>query len=282
MKLVRLFLSAACALLTVSAAPGWTANPAVAAAPVAPKANAGLTSHKAVYDLSLIKTVGGEGVRGARGTMTYTIADRCDGYTIESNVTMTLAYSDGNTQKVEQRYAAWEAKSGRFSSFTMQTIENDKPGKSYRGTITLDQNGAGTASYEGEKTTTFDLKPGTMLSTAHTQALLDHAAEGKNFFSGAVIDGSFDQGPFVVSAAIATARNAAAALDKDGARELSGGRYWPMSLAYFPQASQAAVPEYELGMELLPTGVSRAMTQDFGAFTIGFKLTDVAPLKPDC
>jgi hypothetical protein len=281
-KLVRFVYAAACVALTLGAGSGWDRSSAVAAAPVVPKAKTSLAPHKAIYELSLLRTVPGEGVRAARGTMTYTLADRCDGYTIESNVTMSLSFADGNTQKVDQRYAAWEAKSGRFSSFTMQSLENGEPAKAYRGTITLGADGSGTATYEADKPMSFELRPGTMLSTAHTAALLESAAAGKTFFSGHVIDGSFDQGPFIVTAMISGARDGRALLQKDGAGGVAAGRYWPMSLAYFPAASKAAIPEYELGMELLPSGVSRSMTQDFGAFTIGFKLTDFEQLKPDC
>lgn len=272
----------ACAAVALSVAPQGERGSARAAAPAAvPKANASLTPHKATYVLTLLRTSPGEGVRVARGSMTYSLADRCDGYTIESNVTMNLSFADGNTQKVDQRYAAWEAKNGRFSSFTMQTLENGNPGKTYRGSIALGQDGSGNATFEGEKTQTFKLAPGTMLSTAHTLALLEQAAAGKTFFSGKVIDGSFDQGPFVVTASIAGARDGRATIAKEGAA-LSAGRYWPMSLAYFPASSKGYLPEYELGMDLLPSGISRSMTQDFGAFVIGFTLTDVEPLKPEC
>jgi len=280
-KLVRLLSTTACVVFALSLLPHGGGNPAAAAAPAVPKAKASLAPHKATYRLRLLKTVPGEGVRAARGTMTYVLNDRCDAYTIESTVKMMLSYSDGNSQNVEQRYAAWEAKTGRYSSFTMHTLEGGTREKTYRGTITLDQNGAGVAEYEGDKTNVFKLKPGTMLSTAHTVALLEHAAAGETFFSGQVIDGSFDQGPFNVSALIASSRDGKVDAKTDKG-SVTGGRYWPMSLAYFPASSKESVPEYELGMELLPTGISRSMTQDFGAFAIGFELTDIESLKPEC
>ena len=280
MKFIRLVCTAVCVAVILSVAPQGDHSAAMAAAPLL-KAKATLTPHKATYVLSLLRTRSGEGVRVARGSMTYTLSDRCDGYTIESNVSMNLSFADGNAQKVDQRYAAWEAKDGSFSSFTMQTLENGSPGKSYRGSISLGQDGAGNATFEGDKTETFELAPGTMLSTAHTIALLEQAAAGKTFFSGKVIDGSFDQGPFVVTASIAGARDGRATLEKESGA-MSAGRYWPMSLAYFPASSKGYLPEYELGMELLPTGISRSMTQDFGTFIIGFTLTDLEPLKTEC
>ncbi len=282
MKIVRALSVAISVAVILGAAPQAGPNAAFAAATAVPKAKPTLMSHKATYRLTLLKTRPGDGVRSTRGTMTYTLADRCDGYTIESNVAMTMSYADGASQKMDQRYAAWEAKNGRSSTFTMQTLEDGAPSKSYRGSITLEQDGSGSAVYEGDKTETFKLAPGTMLSTAHTLALLEEAAAGKRFLSRQVIDGSFDQGPFVVSAAIASGRDGRPALDKDGMREISGGRYWPMSLAYFPASSRETMPEYELVMDLMPSGISRAMTQDFGAFTIGFTLVEVEELKPEC
>lgn len=282
MKLVRILCASAVVGLALTAAPQSERSAAAAAAPAVAKSRPALASHKAIYELTLLKTRPGDGVRAARGNMVYTLADRCDGYTIESNIAMDLSFADGSTQKVDQRYASWEAKNGRFSSFTMHTLENGKPAKTYRGTITLKEDGSGTASYEADKTTTFDLAPGTLLSTAHTIALLESAAAGKKFFSSAVIDGSFDQGPFVVTAMIAGSRNANAVLQKEDPAAVSGGRYFPMSLAYFPASSTAPIPEYELGMQILPSGISRSMTQDFGAFTIGFKLIDLEAVKPEC
>ncbi len=282
MKLVRLIFTAACVVLAVGAVPAWDRNAASAAAPAVTKARPSLTPHKATYELSLLRAAPGDGVRAARGTMVYTLADRCDGYTIESSVAMNLSYAGGNDQKVDQRYAAWEAKSGRFSSFTMQTLENNEPAKTYRGTITLDADGSGTATYEADKTTKFELAPGTMLSTAHTVALLENAAAGKKFFSREVIDGSFDQGPFLVTALIPTSREGRAAQDKESLGAMTGGRFWPMSLAYFSTSAKTTTPEYELGMELLPSGISRSMTQDFGTFSIGFRLVEIEQLKPEC
>lgn len=286
MNLARKLLAGRWFALRASVVAGLTiaAGNVLAAAPLAPAQSAkpGLASHKAIYELNLLKTVPGEGVRAARGSMIYTLADRCEGYTIESNITMDLAFSDGSVQKVDQRYASWEAKNGRFSSFTMQTLENGKAAKTYRGTITLKPDGSGVATYEADKPTTFDLAPGTLLSTAHTIALLQSAAAGKTFFSSDVIDGSFDQGPFRVTATIAGSRDGTAILRKEDPSAVSAGQYFPMSLAYFAASATKSTPEYELGMQMLPSGISRSMTQDFGNFTIGFKLVDLEAVKPEC
>ncbi len=251
------------------------ATPAHAAAPAAPPS---LTSHRAVYDLSLTKAMQSDGVRSAKGSMVYTITDRCDGYTIESNLQMELAFASGIDNQVDQRFASWEAKDGRSSTFRMQVLENGKLSKSYIGNVALDADGSGTVTYETDSIQKFKLPKGTLLSTGHTLALIKAAAAGEKFFIRPVIDGSFEEGPFMISAAIAAPRGG-----PGKAADLGAGAAWPVSLAYFHFATDAEAPDYELNMNMLPSGVARALSQDFGKFTLGFDLVRAEPVMvPPC
>lgn len=243
----------------------------------------GLLSHRAVYEMSLVKVSESDGVRAASGTMHYTLTDRCDGYTTETDMSLNLAYANGNANQVEQRYAAWEAKDGQSSTFRFQVRENGKLAKSYQGNILFKDDGTGIATYEGSEVTAFNLPRGTLLSTAHTLALLKSAAAGERFVSKMVIDGSFDQGPFWVAATIAPSRDGGVSPVKGDIGTLSQGRYWPIGMAYFPASSDQTVPEYEITQNLLGTGVAQSMVQDFGGFTVAFKLVRVEAITaPPC
>jgi hypothetical protein len=237
------------------------------------KNGAALASHRATYEMSLSKISSSDGVRAASGTMTYTLTDRCDGYTIETNLSLNLAFANGTDNQVEQRYAAWEAKDGRSSTFRFQVVENGRVAKAYHGNIRFKEDGTGTATYEGGETSTFDLPRGTLLSTAHTLALLKSAAAKETFLSKMVIDGSFDEGPFWVTAAIAPQHAGGVSPVKGSPdNELGTGRYWPIGMAYFPvKSEQQTTPEYEITQNLLGTGVTHSMMQDFGSFTLAFK-----------
>ncbi len=253
---------------------------AVAAAHAAPAAApvTALASHSAIYDLALTKAMQSDGVRAAKGTMVYTITDRCDGYTIESNLQMELAFASGIDNQIDQRFASWEAKDGRSASFRMQVLENGTLSKSYLGHVTLDADGAGTVTYETDAIRTLKLPKGTLLSTGHTLALLKAASAGEKFLIRPVVDGSFEEGPFTVSAAIAAPRGGSAK-----AGELASGGAWPMGLAYFPLGTDHEAPDYELSMSILPNGVARTMSQDFGKFTLGFDLVRAEPVTvPPC
>ncbi len=244
-----------------------------AAAPVT-----SLTSHRAIYDLALTKAMQSDGVRSAKGTLVYTITDRCDGYTIESNLQMELAFASGIDNHIDQRFASWEAKDGRTASFRMQVLENGNLSKSYLGHVTLDAESAGTVTYETDAIRTIKLPKGTLLSTAHTLALINSAGSGERFFTRPVIDGAFEEGPFTISAAIAAPRGGPAK-----AGDLASGAAWPVGLAYFPLGTDHEAPDYELSMSILPSGIARAMSQDFGKFTLGFDLVRAEPVTaPPC
>ncbi len=247
--------------------------PAVAASSPSPV----LESHRATYTLSLARLAKGDGVRAAKGGLIYALTDQCDGYTIESTLTLETAFASGSDEHLEQRFAAWEAKNGRRATFQMQNFEEGKLTKVYRGSVSLDESLAGTATYESDSVATFQLPPGTLLSTAHTLALLKSAAAGEKFLSRVVIDGSFESGPFRATAAIGPLREVP---QKSGVSipQLARGPLWPMEVAYFPLEEGKDLPDYEVNMQMVGNGVTRSMTQDFGSFAIGFELTNVESL----
>ena len=254
--------------------------PAPSASPSTPPAVT-LASHRAVYDVSLVRASQRDGVRGARGTMTYTLTDRCDGYTVESAMHLDMGLASGDDSELEQRFAAWEAKNNRSATFRMLTRENGAVKDSYHGEVKLDAAGAGTATYHGEHDVSYELPAGTLLSTNHLVAVLEAAEKGEHFVNRPVMDGSFDDGPYRVSAAIGPVRHAPVTAGQNG--EPASGSNWPLSLAYYPLDSDQDAPEYELMMAVGTDGIARHLVQDFGGFTLAFDLARVERITvPPC
>jgi hypothetical protein len=275
----QLWIVGAAAMLLATAARAQPIG-AVPIAPPAPPAIA-LASHRAVYDVSLVRASQRDGVRGARGTMTYALTDRCDGYTIESQMHLDMGLANGADSELDQRYAAWEAKDNRSATFRMLVRENGHVKDSYHGTVTLDGAGAGRAVYSGDQDVTYDLPAGTLLSTAHLAALLQAAARGETFVNRPVIDGSFDDGPYRVGGVIGPSKRAR--VPAGGAADLAAGPAWPLALAYFQLDSDQDTPDYELVMNVGANGVARHLVQDFGGFTLAFELLSAEPLAgPPC
>jgi hypothetical protein len=265
-------------------------TPAVAQPPLAapshppPARRAGsLASHRAVYAIKLVRATQRDGVRYASGTTSFLLTDRCRGYTVETSMHLELGMSNGDDSTMDQQYAAWEAKDNRSASFRMLSRENGNLKESYHGTVTLDDKGAGSITYVGlaDQPQTVDLPAGTLLSTAHTAAMLKAADKGETFFTRSVVDGTLDEGPYKVAAVIGPEPRRP--LKAAGTTPLEAGAARPFVLAYFPMKSDDDQPRYELTMDLYPNGVAKHMVQDFGGFTLAFDLVSVDPVAaPNC
>ena len=242
----------------------------------------GLIPHRAVYDVSLARMSENDGVRGARGTMVFIITDRCEGYTLETTMEIDMAFTSGVYNMIDQRFASWEAKNGRESTFRMEIIENGKMSRSHRGRIDLAEDGTGKIVIESDGTASFDLPPGTQLSTSHMLSILESAQAGKHFLSSPVIDGSFENGPYQVTAVIGASQPEPAEISKHGLHEIGRGPHWPIGMAYFPYGSTDDLPEIEMAVDLVQGGIVQTMTQDFGDYSLGFELVYVEPLETVC
>jgi hypothetical protein len=246
-----------------------------------PEPTVSLASHRAVYAISLARATQQDGVRSASGKTTYLLTDRCTGYTIETDMHLDLGRSTGDDSSMDQQYAAWESKDNRSSTFRMMSHENGTLRDSYHGSATLDEKGAGSITYiDGSKEpTTVDLPAGTLLSTAHTAALLKAAAHGEKLFNRSVVDGTLDDGPYRVAAVIGPEPHGP--LQAATKNPLEEGAARPFAMAYF--AGSGDEPRYELTMDLFPNGVAKHMVQDFGGFTLAFDLVSVEPVNaPSC
>ena len=250
------------------------AAPVGSAAGAAPNAlTVPLKSHRAVYKISLVRAEQQEGMRGADGTFTYTLVDRCAGYTIETRMDADFGFSNGLNNAVRQVFAGWEARDGRTASFRMQTFENDMLEDSYRGRAELAADGSGTAAYEGAAPATFSLPVGTMLPIFQTGALLRAAADGERCFSHVVMDGTATDGPYRVSGVIGSLRTGAPAAGDIAATDTTSvpTGFWPVTMAYFQLGAETDTPEYELSIQLQADGIVGRMILDFGTYALSFE-----------
>ena len=248
-----------------------------------------LASYSAVYELSLSRAAQLEGVRAATGKMLYTIVDRCDGYTVESDLEANLSFSNGVSNQVLKRFAGWESKDGRRATFRMQIYENGALEDAYRGNVELKADGSGRAVYIGDETTVYDLPSGTILSTTQLRDLVRAAQDTDSIVNQTIMDGAFEDGPYRVSGYIAHPKNmtevnaeAPAEARSPADAALLAGSHWPVALAYFSLDPVAELPEYEANLQLLPNGVIRSMTQDYSTYTLSLDLTKISAREGGC
>lgn len=240
--------------------------------------NTASAAHRAIYNLTLASSRGGE-IVGARGTMGYEVIDACDGWAVRQRLSMTLTNTEGQDVQMVSDYATWESKDGLKFRFHMKQTTDTAVTSQTDGEAHLERTGGpGEAHYTVPEDTTKPLPPGTLFPMAHTSAILAAAEAGKKFIALPLFDGTDDSGPedsFIV------------ALDwkKPEANKypfLSNLPSTRVRLAFFDHAAKGEVPTYQVGMRYWANGVADNLQMDFGDFVMDAKMAELTPLPHKC
>ncbi|HEX7006019.1 MAG TPA: cell envelope integrity EipB family protein [Alphaproteobacteria bacterium] len=264
--------------LLLLAAVALSAAPALSAAGAAPTA-----PHRASYLLTLKSAKSGSGIADVKGRMLFEIVDACDGWTVNQKLELRMLSNEAPELVTETSYTSWESKDGLRFRFDTRTTRNGVLAEQYRGSAELvDLESGGEATYTVPEERKLKLPKGTLFPTAHTEAVIQRAAAGETFDYRTLFDGSSADSPFGVSAVMRAVDPQKAGADA-GLAKLITPRAWRIKLAFFPQESKEAEPDYELSVLLYENGVVRDMVLDYSNFSLNAKLDKAEPLsKPKC
>jgi hypothetical protein len=156
--------------------------------------NTASAAHRAIYNLTLASSRGGE-IIAARGTMGYEVIDACDGWAVRQRLSMTLTNTEGQDVQMVSDYATWESKDGLKFRFHMKQTTDTAVTSQTDGDAKLERaGGPGEAHYTVPEDTTKPLPAGTLFPMAHTSAILAAAEAGKKFIALPLFDGTDDSG----------------------------------------------------------------------------------------
>jgi hypothetical protein len=239
--------------------------------------------HRASYLLSLGHSPSGSDVADIRGVMTYEFTAVCDGWTTAQRVRLKFLYQDGRTTDVGWNLSSWESKDGAHYRFFMRNLDGTDVISEIKGEARLDAPGqAGIVSFEEPKQRKLSLPPGTLFPTAHSLALLKHAAKGDAAFFATVFDGSDENGPMQVSAVLA-GRATPTADEAKLSPLLSVGPVYRLGLAFYSLKGQETMPEQEQTVSIYANGVIDRLTLDYGNFRLEAALKQLEALPaPGC
>jgi hypothetical protein len=239
--------------------------------------------HRASYLLSLGHSPSGSDVADIRGAMTYEFTEACGGWTTLQRVRLNFLYQDGRTSDVGWNLSSWESKDGARYRFFMRNLDGSEVTSELKGEARLDAPGQeGVVDFEGPKPKKLTLPRGTLFPTAHSLALLHHAAKGDAAFFATVFDGSDDSGPMQVSAVLA-GRGAPSADEAKLSPLLSVGPVYRLGLAFFALKGQETTPEQEQTVSIYANGVIDRLTLDYGNFRLDAVLKKLEALPvPGC
>lgn len=266
------------------------------------------TSHRALYEMDLGRSSQNANISSASGTMFYRFEALCEGWEVESRVSMQLGYNaDGETRMIETTwsFSSFESYDGTQFTFDVDHSQDGVLQEIFAGEAGM-ADGAGSAQFNTEDNLTVDLPQGTLFPANHLMELLAEAKLGKSHFPRRLFDGASLNNPYLVNGYILGSVVDGEVLSHDTAQTV-GSRHipalkakttpvsaalspndnklpvWRVRLAYFPLISDEELPEFEIEVDYSEDGVAQRMVQDFGDFTLNLSPSRFELLpKPDC
>lgn len=245
--------------------------PARAQAPVSAPA---LASHRAVYDLSLLKASGTKAPAQARGRIAFDFSgSACEGYVQNFRQMTELQPPEGTAKMSDMRSATFEAGDGADYRFRIETKVDNGRGDEIDGKAQKRKDAVG-VELTKPKTARLDLSAGTLFPTEHLRRIIEAATKNERILEARVYDGTGDgEKPFDTLTVIGSPATAPAT--EKAATELKEVRRWPVSVSYFEMGKKDSQPVYILSFDLYENGVSRALKLDYGDFVLKGEMTEL-------
>ena len=262
--------------------------------PLPAMAKTSISSHRAIYDLTLKRKSPSSTLTGVRGRMVFELAGAvCDGWTV--NFRMVNEYQSAETpaRVIDSRSSSFEAGDGltmRYnqSEFTDNALQSEKQLSAER---KADGTG-GNGKIRLPEALEFTLPAGTVFSMTHQMRIMLAAEEGKTRDESVVFDGG-DNGNAYNTITFIGARKPAGSLvptlGTGDAVKLKQQDAWPMTISYFSLGKEAATsenpdtPSYQVSFEMYGNGVADRLVLDYGDFALDGKLANFEFLdQPKC
>ena len=246
----------------------------------------GLASHRAVYALKLVQAKPDSPITSASGRLVIEWQDTCEGYTTNQRFLTDFGNNDGRDTVTDLWISSFESKDGALFRFNLTdaangVVQQRSRGMAHRSTA---NGGPGDISFDEPKPSRRNLPLGTIFPSEHTATLIDAAKHGARTLERTVFDGGVDNGISYVSAFIGNeilTKTAPELASDKGAAALTGGRSWPVRVAFYPHDRGDDVPDYEMSYIMHENGVATGIKFDYGDFTVSAELTKIEPL-PGC
>ena len=283
----------ACSLLAVLAVCGGIPVFAANVPPRLPRFNTSdalieatpLASHRAVYDLTLLKSTGSKSPTFARGRIAFDFSgSSCDGYTQTFRQLTELQPAEGPTRVSDMHSTTFEDASGKSFAFKMQTQVDSEGTDEVDGRAQRISGGPVAVALTKPKQEKIDIDRSVLFPTEHLKYILAAAKAGQHIFEVKVYDGSetgekIFQTTTFIGAPISTPPIESAVqipLLKDMRR-------WPVTISYFDVSRKDELPSYTLAFDLYENGISRALRLDYGDFVLAGQMTSLELLPtPAC
>jgi hypothetical protein len=230
-----------------------------------------LAPHRAVYDLSLLRSGGSGGLESARGRIAIEFGgDACEGYTTKFRQVTILESNESAPRTIDTRTTTFEAGDG--ASLRFKTDSRDgRAEEAVDGEATA-RDGSLAIRLKQPKSEALEVRAQPAFPSAHMKRLIEAGLAGRSALSIQVFDGSDDGKKVYDTYAVIGRRiepGAGSGIEKAAGHDaVASLPRWPVSISYYKAGSGDQTPVYTLAFELYENGISRALRLDYGDFAL--------------
>jgi EipB-like len=239
-----------------------------------------LASHRAVYELSLDKAAGSKAPAQARGRIVFDFTASCEGYIQNFRQITELQPAEGATKLSDMISATYEALDAGDYRFKVETKVDSGAKEEVDGKARKAKDARIAVDLTRPKRGHLDLDGPAFFPSEHLLRIIKAALAGESLIEARVYDGTGDgDKAFDTLTVIGKPIEAPAAEKAAQADGLKGMKRWRVAVSYFETGKRDGQPLYVLSFDLYENGVSRALTLDYGDFTLKGDMKELA-LQP--
>lgn len=243
-----------------------------------------LSSHRAIYDLSLDETDSG-GIAALSGRIVFeAVGSACEGHAETLRFVTRSDIGNGKTMVTDLQSSTFEL--GATFEFVQRTLVNGQELESIRGRAEKVDDLVHVDLLEpDQKSLTIPME--LLFPSAHMQAVIAAAKRGEHFLDLNVFDGSED-GETVspVTTVIGVSSEQARSPGKDdlsAVASIKAQGAWPVVFSYFDADArmEETAPAYQMSGLLYDNGIIRKLHFDYGDYSINGRLVDIEYFPQD-
>jgi hypothetical protein len=236
-----------------------------------------LAAHRAIYELTLLKSTGTKSPTAARGRIAFDFSgSACEGYVQNFRQLTELQPAEGPTRISDMHSATFEDGDGKSFSFDMHTNVDNTQTDVVDGKASKEDDGEVAIALSKPKPSKLSLDTDVVFPTEHLKRILAAAENGQSLLALRVYDGS-ETGDKIYETTTIIGHPAAQPVVEQAAQipVLENMRRWPVSISYFDAGKKDQGPNYVLSFDLYENGISRALKLDYGDFILGGEMTSL-------
>jgi hypothetical protein len=245
-----------------------------------------MAPHRALYELSLLKTSGEASASvGASGRIAYDFSgSACEGYTTNFRQATEMTSPEGESISTQMRSTSFESADHGTLNFRVET-------GSARGAPEITE---GMASRSGDGSLSIALRRPTIMKadTDHDALFptdmmiraIEAARAGQVTYSTKLYDGTSEgQKVYYTLSVIGRPTSEALGDPTKDAPAMRDMRRWPVKVSYFDVAKADSPPVYLMSFQMWENGISSDLVLDYGSFQLKGELTKLEMLpKGNC